>query len=493
MAESIKRRTFVKGAALTGATVAVAGLAGCSYKEAADARKNPESVDTYDLVVLGTGGAGLCAAIAAHDDGAKNVVIIEKMPVAGGNTMHSSSGMNASETAAQKKAGIEDTNELFISDTYSGGHNVGEMLLIEYMCDHSNDAIEWLSDHGIVLDNLGKMGGASVKRCHRPTDGSAVGLTLVPGLLKNVDERNIPVLYNRRATKLITSGDAVTGVVVEDEDGETTTFNAKAVVIATGGFGYNRTWIEKYKPEIKDFPSTNTSGSMGDGCAIAEAVGAKLVDMQYIQTHPTVEQTTSTLVAEAIRGAGAIMVNSQAKRFYTEEGTRDMVSNAELEQPGKFSWCVFDQTVFDKYKACSKYKKMGLTKESDTLEGLAKECELDAATFAATVADWNSVVKGEKTDDFGRTPQETVKPIETPTFYAVKIAPGIHHTMGGIHVNTDAQALRSDESVIPGLYAAGEVTGGLHGANRLGGNAVCDIVVNGLHAGKNAAAYIAGK
>lgn len=404
--------------------------------------------------------------------------------------MHSSSGMNASETAAQKAVGIEDSNELFIEDTFKGGHNVGQMDLITYMCDNSNNAIEWLAANGIVLDNLAKMGGASVTRCHRPTDGSAVGLTLIPGLHDNCISRGIEVATSARVVDMLGDENGVTGVICEAENGEQTQYNCKAVIIATGGFGANREWIAKYDPDIADFPTTNTPGSTGDGIALAQQLGAGVIDMEYIQTHPTVEQTTSTLVAEAIRGSGAILVNAEGNRFFNEEGTRDAVSQAELEQPGKFAWCVFDQAVFDKNKTCAKYQRRGLTKSSDTLAGLAAELEIDAAAFRATVDSWNAIVRGEAEDEFGRAPQSTVTPIEAANYYAIKIAPGIHHTMGGVRVNTDACVLTNDGTPIPGLYAAGEVTGGLHGSNRLGGNAVCDIVVNGLNAGRHAAAYV---
>ncbi len=490
MSEKITRRSFVKGTAIAGAGAAMLGLSGCGYKDSAKALAEPKS-ETYDLVIIGSGGAGLTAAVEAHDKGVTNLLVIEKMPVCGGNSSHSSSGMNASETAAQKAAGIEDTNELFINDTYVGGHNMGDMDLITYMCDNSNAAIEWLGNHDIVLDNLAKMGGASVKRCHRPTDGSAVGLTLVPGLLANVQSRGIDVVYNQRVTSLLTDNGKVAGAhAVDTQTLQETDYHAKAVIIATGGFGYNRDMIRKYQPSIADFPSTNTPGSQGDGIIIAQNIGADTVGMEYIQTHPTVEQTTSTLVAEAIRGAGAILVNKDAQRFFNEEGTRDAVSAAELEQPDKFSWCMYDANVHDKNKACSKYDKMGLSKKADTVAGLAQACDLDPTALQATVDAWNAIVAGDATDEFGRKPQETVQPFATAPFYAVKIAPGIHHTMGGVRVNDKTEVLKSDGTAIPGLFAAGEVTGGLHGANRLGGNAVCDIVVNGINAGNHAAAYI---
>lgn len=227
--------------------------------------------------------------------------------------------------------------------------------------------------------------------------------------------------------------------------------------------------ITKYRPDLEGYVSTNQPGATGDGYAMAEAVGAQLIQMDQIQIHPTVEQSSSMLIAEGLRGGGAILVNSEGKRFFNEMSTRDKVSAAELEQPGKFAWEVFDQTVYDKNKAAANYDKSGLVKKGDSVEALAKEIEVDAATLQATIDAYNKLTTEGATDEFGRT--QGMIEFQPGNMYAIKVAPGIHHEMGGIKINVDNQALGEGDEPIKGLYAAGEVTGGIHGNNRIGGNA----------------------
>ena len=228
---------------------------------------------------------------------------------------------------------------------------------------------------------------------------------------------------------------------------------------------------------------------LGDGIVMAQALGADLVDIEQIQLHPTVEQTTSMLITESVRGDGAILVNQDGKRFTNELLTRDAVSAAELAQEGQYAYIIFDQNLRDHLKAIEKYVKAGLTKESETIEGLAEQLEIDPETLAKTLSDWNECVKNQRDPEFGRTTGMNAD-LTTPPYYAIKIAPGIHHTMGGIKINTKAEVINTEGQAISGLYAAGEVTGGVHGGNRLGGNAVADIVIFGRIAAQSAMEYI---
>ena len=239
--------------------------------------------------------------------------------------------------------------------------------------------------------------------------------------------------------------------------------------------------------------TTNHAGATGDGILMAEAIGADTVDMNQIQLHPTVYQETGMLVSESVRSMGGILVNAEGKRFCNDMSTRDAVSNAELEQPGAYAYIIFDQRIVDDLKSCQKYISNGLTVSSDSYEGLAKEMGLTgdaAANFVETMNTWNASVAAGEDAEFGRS-NGMDGDLSTAPYYAIKIAPGIHHTMGGLKINTDAQVLDTDGSIIPGLYAAGETTGGVHGGNRIGGNAVCDFVVFGRIAGSNASAYAA--
>ncbi|MGL4800088.1 MAG: flavocytochrome c, partial [Cellulosilyticaceae bacterium] len=242
----------------------------------------------------------------------------------------------------------------------------------------------------------------------------------------------------------------------------------------------------KYQPQLDGFISTNQPGATGDGITLAEAVGADLTDIEQIQIHPTVHTETAALITEAVRGNGAILVNAKGERFTDEMSTRDKVSAAILEQEGGSAYLVFDQTVRESLKAIEKYVKQGLTVEGETPEALAEALGMDGATLKATIDTWNQAVEAKNDEAFGRAAGMDVAFTQAP-FYAIPMAPGVHHTMGGITINADAEVLTEEGTAIAGLYAAGEVTGGVHGAERLGGNALADIIVFGREAGINAA------
>ena len=449
--------------------------------------KEEKTVDT-EIVVIGAGGAGMTAAIMLHQAG-KSFVLLEKMPYAGGNTTKATGGMNAAETHYQKEQGIEDSTALFAADTMKGGHALNDPSLVAMMANKSAAAIDWLDTIGASLPKISYSGGASVNRIHAPEDGSGVGGFLVDRFSAKLEELGVEILYNTAATELLTDGEGkICGVKADGEDCSYT-FNCKAVILATGGFGANEEMYTQYRPDLKGTVTTNAPGATGDGILMAQALGADLVDIEQIQLHPTVEQTTSILITESVRGDGAILVNSQGVRFTNELLTRDAVSAAELAQEGQFAWIIFDQNLRDHLKATEKYVKSGITVQADTIEGLAELLEIDPATLAKTLEDWNGYVKNQRDPDFGRTTGMDAD-LTTPPYYAIKIAPGIHHTMGGVKINTAAQVINTEGQPIPGLFAAGEVTGGVHGGNRLGGNAVADIVIFGRIAAESALDYI---
>ena len=449
--------------------------------------KEEKTVDT-EIVVIGAGGAGMTAAIMLHQAG-KSFVLLEKMPYAGGNTTKATGGMNAAETHYQKEQGIEDSTALFAADTMKGGHALNDPSLVAMMANKSAEAIDWLDTIGASLPKISYSGGASVNRIHAPEDGSGVGGFLVDRFSAKLEELGVEILYNTAATELLTDSEGkICGVKADGEDCSYT-FNCKAVILATGGFGANEEMYTQYRPDLKGTVTTNAPGATGDGILMAQALGADLVDIEQIQLHPTVEQTTSILITESVRGDGAILVNSQGVRFTNELLTRDAVSAAELAQEGQFAWIIFDQNLRDHLKATEKYVKSGITVQADTIEGLAELLEIDPATLAKTLEDWNGYVKNQRDPDFGRTTGMDAD-LTTPPYYAIKIAPGIHHTMGGVKINTAAQVINTEGQPIPGLFAAGEVTGGVHGGNRLGGNAVADIVIFGRIAAESALDYI---
>ena len=499
------------------------------------ATKAKDIEETVDVVVVGAGGAGMTAAITATDAG-KKVIVVESQPIAGGNSVRSTGGMNAAKTPYQDKnefkeaAGVEktlataaekfadnatitalaatvksqwdayqanpqgyfDSVELMELDTLIGGKGKNNPELVKTLAENSAAAIEWLASIGAEVKNVGAFGGASVKRIHRPVnaDGkvTAVGAYIVPILEKNLQDRNVQFLFDTTANEIIMKDGKAVGIKGTGKDGHKVTINAKSVVIATGGFGANAEMVEKYKPELKGFATTNAEGAQGQGIDMATAVGAATVDMDQIQIHPTVhieEDGNAHLITEGLRGDGAILVNAEGKRFYDEVSTRDKVSAAIIEQTNKSAWLVVDQAMVDKSAVIAGYIKSGYTVTGATYEELAKAMGVDEATFTSTMNTWNQAVEAKSDAEFGRT--SFANPLTTAPYYAIKITPAVHHTMGGIVINPKAEVLNEKGEAISGLYAAGEVTGGVHGANRLGGNAVADFVVFGRISGQSAA------
>lgn len=496
LAKQIANVDIVSGATVTSnavieavtAAFASAGIdASTLVSQEGSATEKTEETLNVDCVVVGAGGAGMTAALEAKAAGL-NVVIVEKMAMAGGNSVKATGGMNAAETDVQEAYGVEDSVEVFVEDTMKGGYELNNRELVTKMAEESSDAIEWLEEIGAPLPELSFSGGATNKRIHRPEGGEPVGSFIVDALIKNVEEQGIEIIYNTEAKEILTSDNAVAGIKAEGKD-KNYTINAQAVILATGGFGANEDMYTQYRPELKGFVTTNTPGATGDGITMAEAVGANLVDIEQIQIHPTVEQTTSLLITESVRGGGAILVNKDAKRFGNELLTRDVVSAAIIEQEDGYAYTIFDQQLRDSLSAIEKYVENNIVVQADTIEGLAKELGLDEATLVSTVNTWNEAVANQNDVEFGRnTGME--KNISVGPFYAIKIAPGVHHTMGGVEINTNAEVISKEDTVIPGLFAAGEVAGGVHGGNRIGGTAVTDFVVFGRIAGQSAGKFV---
>lgn len=519
------------------AALAAAGLDAADFTGNEDASAAEDRVIDTDIVIVGAGGAGMTAAITAAEAG-KDVVILESQAMVGGNSVRATGGMNAAETPAQdeneftESAGVEktletaasewadnetitalantvaeqwaayqanpegyfDSVELMELDTLIGGHGINDPALVETLCSNSADAVAWLGEQGIELSSVGAAGGASVKRIHRPVDDQglviSVGSYMIPRLQSKCEELGVEILLNTTANKILTDADgAAVGIEATDKNGAAVTVNAKAVILATGGFGANLDMVVEYKPDLAGFMTTNAPGAQGQGIDMAVAIGAGTVDMDQIQIHPTVEANTAALITEGLRGDGAILVNAEGNRFTDEVGTRDVVSAAEIAQTGSYSWLVIDQAMVDASSVIQGYIKNGYTVSGETYEELAEAMGVDAAAFAATMEKWNAAVAAGVDEEFGRT--SFANPLDTAPYYAIKVTAGIHHTMGGLTINPQTQVLAGDGTVIDGLYAAGEVTGGVHGGNRLGGNAVADFTVFGRIAGEQAAAYAA--
>ncbi len=477
----------VSGATITSKATIAALDAALALAKGEKASAASYSDTSCDIVIIGAGGAGLTAATEAASKGAK-VIVLEKMGIVGGNTNSSTGGLNASETSVQKKLGIEDSNDQYYEDTMKGGYNKNSPELVRNMVEKSAETVDWLMSLGADLSDVGKMAGSTNKRTHRPQGGAAIGAHLVPVLDKAAKNAGAEIRLNNKVVDIIEENGKPCGVKVS-ASGSEYTIKAKAVIIASGGFGANPDMVVSYQPGLKGFGTTNHKGATGDAFAWIEKFNASLTQMEEIQTHPTVVPGNGTMITEAVRGNGAIIVNRKGDRFCTEMATRDVMSAAILEQDGQTAYLLFDDAVRKSLKAIEGYVSQGLLTQADTVAALAEKLSIPQDELVKTMDGYAQIQKSGN-DPLGRKANEMPLPLTEGPFYAVEIGPAIHHTMGGITINTKAEVQDKNGKSIPGLYAAGEVTGGVHGGNRLGGNAIADICIYGKIAADSAIDYI---
>jgi len=338
---------------ITGATLTSTGVIDAiNMAILASMGKETTSAKTYkdgvcDIVIVGAGGAGLSAAVAAAEtDGNLKIVVLEKQGIVGGNTNYSTGGINAAKTDVQKALGIEDSKDLFYDDIMRGGKQENIPSLVRNFVEHAPVTISWLTGLGDDLSDVGLMGGSSVKRTHRPQGGSAIGPHLMKVLQTASKKDNIEIRTSNKVTGLLTGVDgSVTGVKVQNADGSTYMITAKAVIIATGGFGANLDMVTRLQPSLSGFATLNHPGATGDAFGWVTAIGGATIQMANIQIHPTAEATNHILITEAVRGNGAILVNKGGQRFCNEMDTRDVVSAAILKQTDGEAFLVFDQSV----------------------------------------------------------------------------------------------------------------------------------------------------
>ena len=459
------------------------------------ARELPKT-SNYDVVVIGAGGAGFSAAITARNAGA-NVVLLEKMPAVGGNSLISGAEMNAAKNWVQPKLGInDDSPELHAEDTFKGGDGKGDMKVINVMTHQALDAAKWCRDYlGVRFedDNLFFFGGHSRKRALIPVGHT--GTEFIAKFQAKADELGIPVITNMKAEELIKNKDGRVVGVKATMDGSEYTFNAKGgVVLATGGFGANPEMVKKYNPKIDErFKTTDAPGSTGEALYMAERAGAELVNMGYIQTYPICDPLSGAieLIADA-RFDGAIMLNQEGKRFVEELQRRDVLSEAILNQTGQYCWVLWNDNIgkisntvkahANEYEA---FTKQGIMTTCDDLKCIADFTKIPFDQLQKTVKRVSDMAGKGNDKDFNH--RAGLMDMQQGKYYVIKAVPSTHHTMGGVRINEKAEALTAEGKVIPGLWAAGEVTGVTHGTNRLGGNAYTDIIVFGRIAGEAAA------
>lgn len=486
-------------AALTEAGVDVEALKAVSGPEAEQAT---DAIYTADVIVVGAGGAGCAAGVQANQDGA-SVIILEKQGAIGGNTILSGGAFNAVRDGSPEAVANNDTMFWHFQQTYEGGDKIGDPELIMTLVKGAYDGYEWLKGMGMefIEGEVFTVTGGLWPRAHKPV--MPVGTGFFDTYQKYVDGHDgIEFHLNTTAQDLVTDLDGnVIGVYAVGETGNAVFYKAnKAVVLASGGFGRNiemRTHYDTLWGCLDEtIPSTNAGGITGDGIKMAQALGAELVGMEYIQLLPLGDPETGSLKGNIEMDVNSrIFVNKEGKRFVNEAGRRDEMTKGLFAQTDSWMWIVMDS---DRYptgdeknnfnESINELVALGKAFKGETLEELAAAIDVPADVFVATIDEFNGYVDSGETDPFGRAAKFNTAKIDNGPFYAAPRVPTVHHTMGGVKINTNAEVIREDGSIIGGLYAAGEITGGIHGTNRLGGNALADILVFGRIAGANAAA-----
>ena len=471
-----------------------ADLKELNKKPVIEAKKLAKETQNKDVVVVGAGGAGLVAAIEAKNNGAQNVIVIEKMAFAGGNTLISGGEYAAPNNWVQVKKGLKDSNDTFYNDILKGGDHDGYPKLVRVLADNALSGSEWLKDYINMTfeDRQMFFGGHSVERSLVPQ--GATGVEMISKLLAKAEELNIPILYETPATELIVDKGRVTGVKAVDEDKEYTFLAKNGVILATGGFGSNLEMRVKYNKDVdENILSTNTVGITGDGITMAEKIGAQLEDMPFIQTYPTCDPISGALLyfGDVRLIGGSILINQEGKRFVEELERRDVISMAIKNQTGNAAYQFCDEVqvkisgVAEHHEDEMNYLfNNKLLVKADTIKEAADFFGIDAAELEKTVAKYNQYAKDGKDLEFNKRGKLTPFEAKGP-FYIMKAVPAVHHTMGGVKIDENARVINTKGEVIKGLYGAGEVTGDIHGTNRLGSDAIADITVFGRIAGQN--------
>lgn len=501
-----------------------------------------------DILVIGGGGAGLAAAAATVQAG-KEVILLEKFPSLGGNTVRAGGPMNAAEpewqatfsanpgeahTLEEIAAIDEDTIdseylEDFISlraqindylertqqgedylfdsvllhriQTYLGGKRedlngqviYGDYKLVKQLTDNALESVEWLTEIGVPFerDDVSMPVGALWRRGHKPEGNE--GFAFISVLKPYVEENGGLILTETPAKELLVEDGKITGAIGQNAKGDKVIVHAKATIITSGGFGANTKMLQKYNTywtEIADDIKTSNSPAItGDGILLGEAVGAELVGMGFSQLMPTSDPDTGALFSGLqVPPANFVMVDTNGKRFVNEVGSRDELAQAAINVGGFFYLIADDKIKETAYNTnqekLDQQVAAGTLFRDDTIEGLASQIGIDQAVLADTVAKYNSYVDAGEDPEFHKSAFD-LKVVEAP-FYATPRKPAVHHTMGGLKIDTEARVINTDGQAIPGLFAAGEVAGGIHAGNRLGGNALADIFTFGRIAANTA-------
>ncbi|BAO39569.1 fumarate reductase [Kluyveromyces marxianus] len=456
------------------------------------------NVMSKPVVVIGSGLAGLTTSSQLAKFNIP-IVLLEKTSSIGGNSIKASSGINGAGTETQSRLHVEDHPELFADDTIKSAKGKGVVALMEKLSKDSSDAISWLqNDFKIPLDKLAQLGGHSVPRTHRSSGKLPPGFQIVDTLkkaLESYDSKAVKIQLNSKVVDVkLDSNNRVSSVVFEDQDG-THTIETNNVVFCTGGFGFNKKLLEKYAPHLVDLPTTNGEQTLGEGQVLLEKLGAKLIDMDQIQVHPTgfvdpanPDSNWKFLAAEALRGLGGVLINPHTgQRFVNELTTRDMVTEAiQSKSESKTAYLVMSESLYENYKPNMDFYMFKKLVSKKTIAEFAEDLPVSVDQLIAELSTYSDL---SKDDHLGRKFRENTfgsSLSSDSTIFVGKITPVVHFTMGGAKIDEQARVLNAEgKPLATGIYAAGEVSGGVHGANRLGGSSLLECVVFGRQAAKS--------
>ncbi|CAK9034434.1 unnamed protein product [Durusdinium trenchii] len=478
-------------------------------------------------IVVGGGLAGVSAANTVLECGGK-VVLVDKSAFCGGNSTKATSGINGAETQTQKAKKVEDSVQLFTSDTLKGGAKKPE--LVKVLCGNSGPDVDWLVDKfDLDMSLLARLGGHSAPRTHRGEErfpGMTITYALIQMVEKISERSDLARIINKAKVKtLLTKGDAVCGVSYEKKGKDFT--EEGPVILATGGFGADFTedsLLAKYRPDLLHLPTTNGDHTTGDGIKMGEAIGAKSIDLEWVQVHPTglvepddPEAKIKFLAAEALRGVGGLVINADGQRFCNELGRRDYVTGEMWKSKPPYRLILNKAASDEIIWHCKHYTGRGVMKFYQSGEELCKDMNISVSTLEKTHQEHFEAAKKQEKDPeggpypaypSGKTWDEPSgktgvgkkffhnildgSKVKSEPFYSAIITPVIHYCMGGLEIDENSAVVGKSGKAIPGLYAAGEVAGGVHGNNRLGGNSLLDCVVFGRVAGRHCAKYMLG-
>lgn len=455
-------------------------LSGCFGKKA----------EAWDLIVIGAGAAGLSAAIAASEEGLK-VLLLEKMAHVGGNTRISGGFFACVDPVRQNKQGIKDSEAFFLKQIQKSGGGRADLKLDEVLVHQAGQMLAWLEEHGMKFaPTVSEVYGSHWPRSHKPLMSNGEGY--IRTLLAVAGKLDVTI-KTRMAVKGLLKDETgrVNGVTVISDGRELIYRSRAGVVVATGGFSANPKMIRQFAPKYAGLTTNNMPGATGEMLLAARDIGAQLIDMDLVLCNPGSPPGRSTRARFHMLVNQFIFVNENGRRFIREDDRRDCLTAAVLAQPGRYAYTLIDFNGFKNLSPLMQKEAVLAVETGDawsgkTIRDLANKMKVPVGALEETIAEYNFAVRSKR-DPLGKAADELTHFIAEPPFWACYSGMAIHSTMGGIRISTRAEALQSDGVPVPGLWAAGEAAGGVHGVNRMGGNGISDALVFGRIAGKEAA------